>query len=115
MFHFNQINCVIFFVVIVVFYSFRYQPLDPFSDPPVIPDVIQFKSIDEWLSSIKLSRYRANFESAGLTNITSVFRLMPQDLSLLGITVVSHQKKILTSLQNLRAQSSIGTPEGFLV
>lgn len=92
----------------------RYPPLDPFGDP-VIPDVVQFKTIDEWLSSIKLTRYRPNFEAAGLTNITSVFHLMPQDLSLLGITVVSHQKKILTSLQNLRAQTSIGTPEGFLV
>jgi hypothetical protein len=31
------------------------------------------------------------------------------------VTLVSHQKKIMNSIQALRVQHSIGTPEGFLV
>ena len=77
--------------------------------------MIQFKSVDEWLLSIKMSRYRINFEQAGLNNMAAVFRLMPQDLPIIGITVMSHRKKIMNSIQSLRAQTSIGTPEGFLV
>lgn len=77
--------------------------------------MIQFKTVDEWLLSIKMSRYRPNFEQAGLTNMAAVFRLMPQDLPIIGVTLMSHQKKIMNSIQNLRAQTSIGTPEGFLV
>ncbi|XP_074602302.1 eph receptor tyrosine kinase isoform X2 [Brevipalpus obovatus] len=88
--------------------------VDPFADP-VIPDVIQFRTIDEWLSSIKMTRYKPNFEVAGITNMAAVFRLMPQNLTELDINVANHQRKIMNSIQNLRAQTSIGTPEGFLV
>lgn len=87
---------------------------DPFGDT-TIPDVIQFKSVDEWLSNIKMTRYRHNFEQSGVTNLAAVSRLTPQDLAIIGVTLVNHQKKIMNSIQSLRAQTSIGTPEGFLV
>ncbi|RWS16488.1 ephrin type-B receptor 1-B-like protein [Dinothrombium tinctorium] len=92
----------------------RYFQNDPFTDC-VIPDVIQFKTVDEWLASIKMTRYRHNFEQAGITNLGAVSRLTPQDLAIIGVTLVSHQKKIMNSIQTLRAQTNIGTPEGFLV
>jgi Eph receptor B1 len=89
--------------------------VDPFGEPNNIPDVIQFKSVDEWLASIKMTRYRLNFEQSGVTNLGAVARLTPQDLAIIGVTLVSHQKKIMNSIQALRVQHSIGTPEGFLV
>lgn len=82
----------------------------------LIPDVIQFKSLDEWLQSIKMSRYRENFENAGISNLSAVARLTPQELTLLGVTTIQHQKKIMQSIIALRSTTSIGTPgEGYLV
>lgn len=80
-----------------------------------IPDVIQFKSVFEWLASIKMSRYQINFEHSGITNLQAVARLSLQDLAVIGIDLPSHQKKIMSSIYALRAQTNIGTPEGFLV
>lgn len=89
--------------------------MDPFIEQTSIPDVIQFKSFYEWLASIKMSRYQINFEHAGINNLPAVARLSPQDLLTIGIDIPSHQKKIMNSIYSLRAQNSIGSPEGFLV
>lgn len=89
--------------------------IDPFAEQTSIPDVIQFKSVYEWLASIKMSRYQPNFEHSGIINLQAVSRLCLQDLALIGIELPSHQKKIMNSIYALRAQTSIGTPEGFLV
>ncbi|KAH9529410.1 Ephrin type-A receptor 5 [Dermatophagoides farinae] len=89
--------------------------VDPFIEQTSIPDVIQFKSFYEWLASIKMSRYQINFEHAGINNLPAVARLSPQDLLTIGIDIPSHQKKIMNSIFSLRAQNSIGSPEGFLV
>ncbi|XP_017482217.1 PREDICTED: ephrin type-B receptor 2-like, partial [Rhagoletis zephyria] len=87
--------------------------MDPFAEK--IPDVIQFKSVYEWLASIKMSRYQPNFEHSGLLNLQAVSRLSLHDLQIIGIDMPSHQKKIMNSIYALRAQTNIGTPEGFLV
>lgn len=87
--------------------------MDPFAEK--IPDVIQFKSVYEWLASIKMSRYQPNFEHSGLLNLQAVSRLSLHDLQIIGIDMPSHQKKIINSIYALRAQTNIGTPEGFLV
>lgn len=89
--------------------------MDPFMEQTSIPDVIQFKSFYEWLASIKMSRYQINFEHAGINSLPAVARLSPQDLLAIGIDIPSHQKKIMNSIYSLRAQNSIGSPEGFLV
>ena len=89
--------------------------MDHFAEQTAIPDVIQFKSVYEWLASIKMSRYQPNFEHSGITNLQAVSRLSLQDLAVIGIELPSHQKKIMNSIYALRAQTNIGTPEGFLV
>lgn len=94
----------------------RYGSSDPLPDTSIIPDVVQFKSVDEWLARIKMSRYQHNFEQAGLTNLAAVMQLMPQDLPHIGITVASHQKKILSSIHALRSIPPCApAAEGFLV
>lgn len=82
---------------------------------PEAPDMLQFKSIEEWLASLKLSRYVDNFQQAGVTTLDAVTRLSHADLSGLGIVLLGHQRKIMNSIQAMRAQLSISMSEGFLV
>ena len=82
---------------------------------PEAPDMLQFKSIEEWLASLKLSRYVDNFQQAGVTTLDAVTRLSHADLSGLGIILLGHQRKIMNSIQAMRAQLSISMSEGFLV
>lgn len=84
---------------------------------PLAPDSIdltQLSSVPEWLSLIKMSRYAENFERAGITTLEAAMRISVQELTALGITLVGHQKKILSSVTALRAQLS-ATAQGFLV
>ena len=79
--------------------------------------------MEEWLNAIKMERYRDNFLSAGVTNMDQVMRLTVKDLDTLGVTLLGHQKKIMNSVQTLRAQllgPQVHLPhmqmsEGFLV
>ncbi|XP_062539675.1 ephrin type-B receptor 5 isoform X4 [Armigeres subalbatus] len=54
-----------------------------------------FISTDQWLESIKMSRYSQHFKEAGLMTAQQISRLTAQQLSDMGITLVGHQKKIL--------------------
>ncbi|XP_014212673.2 ephrin type-B receptor 2-like [Copidosoma floridanum] len=87
------------------------------STNPLAPDAIdltQLSSVGEWLASIKMSRYAESFERAGVTTLEAAARVTVQELTALGITLVGHQKKIMNSVQALRAQMS-ATSQGFLV
>ena len=92
------------------FFNRQFEPLCPEA-----PDMLQFKSIEEWLASLKLSRYVDNFQQAGVTTLDAVTRLSHADLSGLGIILLGHQRKIMNSIQAMRAQLSISMSEGFLV
>ncbi|KAG1684092.1 Ephrin type-A receptor 5 [Nymphon striatum] len=87
-------------------YCLTPNPLDPSA-----PDMTQFTSVEEWLNSIKMARYLENFERAGITTIDKVPKLSSKDLNSIGICLAGHQKKIMNSIQTMRAQMS----EGFLV
>ncbi|XP_006821187.1 ephrin type-B receptor 1-B [Saccoglossus kowalevskii] len=76
-----------------------YNPLDPST-----PDMTQFRSVAEWLESIKMGRYINAFAEAGYLKLDDVVRLMLHDLPRIGITLVGHQKKIMNSIQALRTQ-----------
>ena len=75
----------------------------------------QFTTVEEWLNSIKMTRYLENFERAGITSMDAVVRVTVKELTALGITLVGHQKKIMNSVQAMRAQISANLSEGFLV
>ncbi|XP_045163491.2 ephrin type-B receptor 1-B-like isoform X2 [Mercenaria mercenaria] len=87
------------------------------------PDITNYASVEEWLNAIKMERYRDNFLSAGVTNMDQVMRLTVKDLDTLGVTLLGHQKKMMNSVQTLRAQllgPQVHLPhmqmsEGFLV
>uniref|UniRef100_A0A665VZ17 Ephrin type-A receptor 7 n=1 Tax=Echeneis naucrates TaxID=173247 RepID=A0A665VZ17_ECHNA len=73
-------------------------------DDPNTPDFTAFRSVGEWLDAIKMERYRDNFTAAGYSSLESVARMSIEDVMSLGITLVGHQKKIMSSIQTMRAQ-----------
>jgi hypothetical protein len=62
-----------------------------------------------------MSRYAENFRQAGICDMDTVAKMSLQQLVDVGVTLVGHQKKIMTSIQSLRAQISVNMTEGFLV
>lgn len=82
-----------------------------------MPDMTSYESIEEWLTSIKMERYTDHFLSAGVTSMELVATVTLKDLIALNITLVGHQKKIMNSIQTLRAQKygAQVLGEGFLV
>jgi hypothetical protein len=108
-------NCILSFLL------FFFRPHVFIDNTP--PDVNSYSSVEEWLNAIKMERYRDNFLSAGVTNMDQVMRLTVKDLDTLGVTLLGHQKKMMNSVQTLRAQllgPQVHLPhmqmsEGFLV
>uniref|UniRef100_A0A8C1L2C5 receptor protein-tyrosine kinase n=1 Tax=Cyprinus carpio TaxID=7962 RepID=A0A8C1L2C5_CYPCA len=62
------------------------------------PDFSSFSTVDEWLDAIKMGQYKENFANEDLTTFEAV------DILKLGVTLAGHQKKILNSVQMMRAQ-----------
>ena len=62
-----------------------------------------------------MSRYTELFTSYGVESVEQVAKLNLQQLIDIGVTLVGHQKKIINSIQNMRAQLSVNMSEGFLV
>lgn len=79
------------------------RPISPLLDQST-PDFTAFRSVGEWLEAIKMERYQDNFTAAGYTSLESVARMSIEDVMSLGITLVGHQKKIMSSIQTTRAQ-----------
>ncbi|XP_073452067.1 ephrin type-B receptor 5-like [Aquarana catesbeiana] len=67
------------------------------------PDLPSLSSPHEWLEAIKMERYKENFDKAGYTSLDVISRLTAEDIQLIGVTLSGHQKKILSSIQLLKA------------
>ncbi|XP_033860705.1 ephrin type-A receptor 7-like [Acipenser ruthenus] len=79
------------------------RPISPLLDQNT-PDFTTFRSVGDWLEAIKMERYNDNFTAAGYSSLESVARMTIEDVLSLGITLVGHQKKIMSSIQTMRAQ-----------
>ncbi|XP_048453230.1 ephrin type-A receptor 7 isoform X1 [Rhincodon typus] len=79
------------------------RPINPLLDQNT-PDFTSFRCVGDWLEAIKMERYKDNFTAAGYSTLESVARMTVEDVLSLGITLVGHQKKILSSIQTMRAQ-----------
>uniref|UniRef100_A0A8C2JMX6 receptor protein-tyrosine kinase n=1 Tax=Cyprinus carpio TaxID=7962 RepID=A0A8C2JMX6_CYPCA len=62
------------------------------------PDFSSFSTVDEWLDAIKMGQYKENFANEDLATFEAV------DILRVGVTLAGHQKKILNSVQMMRAQ-----------
>ncbi|NXY16787.1 EPHA8 protein, partial [Atrichornis clamosus] len=67
-------------------------------------DLTSCLTVEDWLDSIRLGHYRDNFAMAGYSSLGMVMRMNIEDVRSLGITMMGHQKKILSSIQAMRSQ-----------
>uniref|UniRef100_A0A4W4E044 receptor protein-tyrosine kinase n=1 Tax=Electrophorus electricus TaxID=8005 RepID=A0A4W4E044_ELEEL len=63
-----------------------------------------FSSVGEWLDAIKMGRYTELFMERGYTSQDVVSQMTLDDLRRVGVTLAGHQKKILSSIQEMRVQ-----------
>ncbi|CAJ0941969.1 unnamed protein product [Ranitomeya imitator] len=66
-------------------------------------DFTSCATVDDWLDTIKLGQYKDNFLMGGYRSLGMVMRMNIDDIRSLGISLIGHQKKILTSIQIMRA------------
>uniref|UniRef100_A0A3P8T0Q4 receptor protein-tyrosine kinase n=1 Tax=Amphiprion percula TaxID=161767 RepID=A0A3P8T0Q4_AMPPE len=71
---------------------------------PLTPDFSSFTTVDEWLDAIKMGQYKENFTNEGFTSFDVVSQMSMEDILKVGVTLAGHQKKILNSIQSMRAQ-----------
>uniref|UniRef100_A0A6Q2Y770 receptor protein-tyrosine kinase n=1 Tax=Esox lucius TaxID=8010 RepID=A0A6Q2Y770_ESOLU len=84
------------------------KAMTPFVHLPLLdrstPDFSSFTTVDEWLDAIKMGQYKENFANEDFTSFDVVSQMTMEDILRVGVTLVGHQKKILNSVQSMRAQ-----------
>ncbi|XP_070301051.1 ephrin type-B receptor 2 isoform X4 [Salvelinus sp. IW2-2015] len=68
-----------------------------------VPDFSSFSTVDEWLDAIKMGQYKDNFANADFASFDVVSQMTMDDILSVGVTLAGHQKKILNSVQMMRA------------
>ncbi|CAL8352090.1 unnamed protein product [Gadus morhua 'NCC'] len=69
-----------------------------------VPDFSSFSTVDEWLDAIKMGQYKDSFASAAFSTFDLVSQMTMEDILRVGVTLAGHQKKILNSVQMMRAE-----------
>uniref|UniRef100_A0A8C1X238 receptor protein-tyrosine kinase n=3 Tax=Cyprinus carpio TaxID=7962 RepID=A0A8C1X238_CYPCA len=78
-----------------------------------VPDFSSFNTVDDWLDAIKMGQYKDNFANGNFTSFDLVSQMTMEDVLRVGVTLAGHQKKILNSVQMMRAQmNQIQSVEG---
>ncbi|XP_067325767.1 ephrin type-B receptor 4 [Anolis sagrei] len=77
-----------------------------------LPHYSSFGSVGDWLRAIKMGRYEESFANAGFTSFELVSQMSTEDLLRIGVTLAGHQKKILSSVQNMQLPSKSGPSVG---
>ncbi|XP_061730605.1 ephrin type-A receptor 2a [Nerophis ophidion] len=69
-------------------------------------DGTMFRSVPEWLDSIKMSQYNESFARAGITSMEQVLALRHEDIRNIGVRLPGHMKRIAYSILGLKDESS---------
>ncbi|XP_056415301.1 ephrin type-A receptor 6 isoform X2 [Hyla sarda] len=83
--------------------------------PGETPEYHFFVTVTEWLESIKMGQYANNFMAAGFTTLDLVCRMSIDDIRNVGVTLIGHQRRIVSSIQTLRLQMMHLQEKGFHV
>ncbi|KAM4561652.1 ephrin type-A receptor 6-like [Fundulus diaphanus] len=78
-------------------------------------DYPMFVSVGDWLDSIKMSQYKSNFMAAGFNTLDSVARMSIEDVRRIGVELIGHQRRIVSSVQTLQFQLLHEQEKGFHV
>uniref|UniRef100_A0A3B3ZSS2 receptor protein-tyrosine kinase n=1 Tax=Periophthalmus magnuspinnatus TaxID=409849 RepID=A0A3B3ZSS2_9GOBI len=65
-----------------------------------------FRSVPEWLESIKMSQYSENFNRAGVVTMDQVLQMKNEDIKNIGVRLPGHLKRIAYSILGLKDQTS---------
>uniref|UniRef100_A0A6Q2XNP1 receptor protein-tyrosine kinase n=1 Tax=Esox lucius TaxID=8010 RepID=A0A6Q2XNP1_ESOLU len=65
-----------------------------------------FRSVSEWLESIKMNQYSENFTSAGVVTMDQVLQMKNEDIKNIGVRLPGHLKRIAYSILGLKDQTS---------
>ncbi|XP_068453166.1 ephrin type-A receptor 2 isoform X1 [Clinocottus analis] len=65
-----------------------------------------FRSVSEWLESIKMSQYSENFNCAGVVTMDHVLQMKNEDIKNIGVRLPGHLKRIAYSILGLKDQTS---------
>ncbi|KAM3872513.1 ephrin type-A receptor 2 [Diretmus argenteus] len=65
-----------------------------------------FRSVSEWLESIKMSQYSENFTCAGVVTMDQVLQMKNEDIKNIGVRLPGHLKRIAYSILGLKDQTS---------
>ncbi|KAM6928273.1 ephrin type-A receptor 2a [Xenentodon cancila] len=69
-------------------------------------DGTMFRSVPEWLESIKMSQYNESFARAGVTSMEQVLALRHEDIRNIGVRLPGHMKRIAYSILGLKDETS---------
>ncbi|XP_077459304.1 ephrin type-A receptor 2a isoform X4 [Stigmatopora argus] len=69
-------------------------------------DGTMFRSVPEWLESIKMSQYNESFARAGVSTMEQVLALRPEDIRNIGVRLPGHMKRIVYSILGLKDECS---------
>ncbi|XP_072301214.1 ephrin type-A receptor 3 isoform X4 [Eucyclogobius newberryi] len=78
-------------------------------------DYPMFISVGEWLDSIKMSQYKNNFMAAGYNTLDAVATMSIEDVRRVGVELIGHQRRIISSAQTLHLQLLHEHDKGFHV
>ncbi|XP_038132329.1 ephrin type-A receptor 6-like [Cyprinodon tularosa] len=78
-------------------------------------DYPMFISVGDWLDCIKMSQYKSNFMAAGFNTLDSVARMSIEDVRRIGVELIGHQRRIISSIQTLQFQLLHEQEKGFHV
>ncbi|XP_053562016.1 ephrin type-A receptor 6 [Bombina bombina] len=83
--------------------------------PGEVPEYHFFVTVSEWLESIKMGQYANHFMASGFTTLDVVSRMSIDDVRRTGVTLIGHQRRIVSSIQTLRLQIMHIQDKGFHV
>ncbi|KAL2083977.1 hypothetical protein ACEWY4_019495 [Coilia grayii] len=86
------------------------RPTQPLLSPTPT-DLSSVATVGEWLTALRMERYKDEFERAQLTSLERVSRLTMEDVQSLGVNLLGHQRKIVKAAQQLKTHLTQGQVE----
>ncbi|KAM6967699.1 ephrin type-B receptor 5 [Aplochiton taeniatus] len=94
--------------------SLKAEPTRSSSQPLLSPtptDLSAVATVSDWLTALRMDRYKDEFERAHLDTLDRVSLLTMEDVQSLGVNLLGHQRKIVSAAQQLRTHLTQGQVE----
>ncbi|RXN28201.1 ephrin type-B receptor 5-like protein [Labeo rohita] len=87
------------------------RPTQPLLSPTPT-DLSAVTTVGDWLTALKMERYKDAFERAQYHSLERVSMLTMEDVQALGVNLLGHQRKIVNAAKQLRTHLTQGHVEG---